>query len=57
MPGLTKDEHIVEQGDVVLLKLVPVDPRSLMQGDHLDLHRPIYAQIREALQPDAAEPE
>lgn len=31
-------ERLLETGRVVLLELVPVDPRSLMQGDYMQLH-------------------
>lgn len=30
-------ESLLRQGDLILLELVPVDPRSLMQGDYMDL--------------------
>ena len=30
-------EKIIDQGDLVLLALAPVDPRSLMQGDYMRL--------------------
>jgi uncharacterized membrane-anchored protein len=31
-------EHLLEHGQVVLLELAPVDPRSLMQGDYMALN-------------------
>jgi len=31
-----KEQHL-KQGDTVYLKLAPVDPRSLMQGDYMAL--------------------
>lgn len=31
-------EEILEDGELVLLKLAPVDPRSLMQGDYMRLN-------------------
>ena len=34
--GLGK-ERILSSGQLVLLELVPVDPRSLLQGDYMDL--------------------
>ncbi|WP_434662955.1 GDYXXLXY domain-containing protein [Aeromonas sp. NJAU223] len=37
-------EHAMASGDVVLLPLAPVDPRSLMQGDYMRLN---YALARE----------
>ena len=30
-------EEILEEGQLVLLELAPVDPRSLLQGDYMDL--------------------
>ena len=32
-----KKEQILKDGRLVLLQLVPVDPRSLMQGDYMRL--------------------
>ncbi|MGL5293385.1 MAG: GDYXXLXY domain-containing protein, partial [Aeromonas sp.] len=31
-------ERALSQGEVVLLELAPVDPRSLMQGDYMRLN-------------------
>jgi uncharacterized membrane-anchored protein len=36
--GIYQREHLLTQGRVVLLKLSPVDPRSLMQGDYMRLN-------------------
>lgn len=47
--SLTAKEDILEDGKLVLLELAPVDPRSLMQGDYMDLS---YAVLRE-LQADS----
>jgi len=35
--NILKKEQLLESGDIVLLELVPVDPRSLMQGDYMRL--------------------
>ena len=35
--SIYKKEQHLEKGQVVFLKLVPVDPRSLMQGDYMAL--------------------
>lgn len=35
---LFKKEEILKKGDLVLLALAPVDPRSLMQGDYMILN-------------------
>ena len=45
-------EAILEDGRVVLLELVPVDPRSLMQGDYMALR---FKVVRDAFQPAPAE--
>lgn len=39
VPGvlIAQKERLLETGRVVLLPLAPVDPRSLMQGDYMDL--------------------
>lgn len=36
--SLTRKEKIIAAGDLILLKLAPVDPRSLMQGDYMRLN-------------------
>lgn len=36
--GIYQRERLVTEGRVVLLKLSPVDPRSLMQGDYMRLN-------------------
>ncbi|MBO5829966.1 MAG: GDYXXLXY domain-containing protein [Paludibacteraceae bacterium] len=33
-----KNEKVLSEGEIVLLELRPVDPRSLMQGDYMTLH-------------------
>jgi uncharacterized membrane-anchored protein len=35
--GIAARERLLREGQVVLLELVPVDPRSLMQGDYMRL--------------------
>ncbi|GAB3193879.1 putative membrane-anchored protein [Pontibacter aydingkolensis] len=35
--SVTEKEEILENGELVLLELAPVDPRSLMQGDYMRL--------------------
>lgn len=35
--SIVKKEEILSEGKLVLLKLAPVDPRSLMQGDYMTL--------------------
>lgn len=36
--SIFKKEALLEEGKLVLLKLAPVDPRSLMQGDYMRLN-------------------
>ncbi|MGY3868789.1 GDYXXLXY domain-containing protein [Aeromonas crassostreae] len=36
--GVWRVEHAIETGEPVLLRLAPVDPRSLMQGDYMRLN-------------------
>ena len=40
-----KKENLLENGQLVLLKLAPVDPRSLMQGDYMTLRYDISENI------------
>ncbi|AXY73801.1 hypothetical protein D3H65_07340 [Paraflavitalea soli] len=42
--SISKKETILHKGTLVLLELAPVDPRSLIQGDYMDLR---YAIARE----------
>jgi len=42
--AILRYERILDEGDIVLLPLAPVDPRSLMQGD--------YMRLRYAVEPD-----
>ena len=44
--GVSGKEKLIAEGDLLLLELAPVDPRSLMQGDYMTLD---YALEREAL--------
>ena len=36
--SVAKKEELLKDGQLVLLELAPVDPRSLMQGDYMALH-------------------
>lgn len=38
-------EHAMSQGEVVLIELAPVDPRSLMQGDYMRLNYALARQL------------
>ncbi|MGO4326968.1 GDYXXLXY domain-containing protein [Cupriavidus sp. 2TAF22] len=41
-------EHLLARGDTLYLRLAPVDPRSLMQGDYMALNFAIADAIRAA---------
>lgn len=43
--SVVKKEDILKKGQLVLLKLAPVDPRSLMQGDYMDLSYEIVQNV------------
>ena len=42
---VTGKERILREGELILLDLVPVDPRSLLQGDYMQLRYAIGADI------------
>jgi uncharacterized membrane-anchored protein len=50
--GIAGKERLLARGDTVYLRLAPVDPRSLMQGDYMALNFAIGAAIRAAQQPE-----
>lgn len=56
--SVARYERILAGGEVVLLELAPVDPRSLMQGDYMRLNFAVAADIVAARRvlPEAAEP-
>jgi uncharacterized membrane-anchored protein len=43
--SITKKEELLKEGQLVLLELAPVDPRSLMQGDYMALRYKISENI------------
>ena len=47
--SVVKKEELLKNGRLVLLKLVPVDPRSLMQGDYMALRYDISRGFSETL--------
>lgn len=49
--GIYKNETIKKEGERVFLKLAPVDPRSLMQGDYMRLRYEVENDIQKALIP------
>lgn len=45
-------EQLLKHGEVVVLRLAPVDPRSLMQGDYMALEFVVAQQIGERVRAD-----
>ncbi|MCF3099592.1 hypothetical protein EHZ86_20645 [Aeromonas australiensis] len=45
-------ERAISSGEVVLLRLAPVDPRSLMQGDYMRLNYEIARELASSGKPD-----
>lgn len=43
--SVIKKETLMSNGTEILLRLVPVDPRSLMQGDYMALNYQIFEKI------------
>jgi len=54
--GIAGKERLLARGDTVFLRLAPVDPRSLMQGDYMALNFDIGNQIRATRAQDAQVP-
>ncbi len=52
--NIYKKEQIIENGQIVLLKLAPVDPRSLMQGDYMRLRFSIENTLLEKNEAESA---
>ncbi|MCJ8318792.1 MAG: GDYXXLXY domain-containing protein [Colwellia sp.] len=47
--SIYKKEALIENGQLVFLKLAPVDPRSIMQGDYMALRFAMESEIITAL--------
>jgi len=47
--NINKKQDLIENGDALLFKLAPVDPRSLIQGDYMRLRFEMAASILEKL--------
>ena len=45
--AVAQKEHLMANGELVLLELAPVDPRSLMSGDYMRLDYAIHDAMRE----------
>ncbi len=46
--GVYGKERLIRTGEPVLLELAPVDPRSLIQGDYMDLRYKIAADLEQS---------
>lgn len=47
--AITQNEDVLKNGTPILLELAPVDPRSLMQGDYMELSYTILGHINDKL--------
>lgn len=47
--SIWQKQQIVDDGQIILLKLAPVDPRSLMQGDYMILRYDLADQLADPL--------
>lgn len=47
--AVVEKEKVLREGELVLLELAPVDPRSLMQGDYMALAYAVEPEVRQAL--------
>lgn len=45
--AILQKEETIQEGKLVLLRLAPVDPRSLIQGDYMQLNYAINDELRE----------
>jgi uncharacterized membrane-anchored protein len=45
--AVAQKEHLMSNGELVLLELAPVDPRSLMSGDYMRLEYALHDAMRE----------
>jgi len=46
--GIVGREHVISREDVIYLRLAPIDPRSLMQGDYMALNFAIGLEVAAA---------
>jgi len=47
--SINKKENILKNGKLILLQLAPIDPRSLMQGDYMELRYQIAQKTDEKM--------
>ena len=45
---IVRKERLIETGEVLYLQLAPVDPRSLIQGDYMELDLAVSARLSES---------
>lgn len=45
--SVVRKETLIKEGQLILLELAPVDPRSLMQGDYMELRYKISENLNE----------
>lgn len=45
---IVQKEHVIEDGETLLLRLAPQDPRSLLQGDYMALRYAMAADVASA---------
>ncbi|WP_114194821.1 GDYXXLXY domain-containing protein [Edaphovirga cremea] len=45
--SIYQKQHLLAKGDIIILELAPVDPRSLMQGDYMALNYALVTPINE----------
>ncbi|MBB1317492.1 GDYXXLXY domain-containing protein [Shewanella sp. SR43-4] len=48
-----QQEQLLANGEIILFKLAPVDPRSLMQGDYMELNYDIATAISWSVEQDS----
>lgn len=51
--SIWKNEHVVRQGTTLFVELIPVDPRSMMQGDYMTLTFALPQDVRLQSSPSA----
>ncbi|KAA3640847.1 MAG: DUF4401 domain-containing protein [Proteobacteria bacterium] len=50
--GIMQKQQLIKHGDLLFLKLAPVDPRSLLQGDYMRLRFAVLDQVQTAPRSD-----
>lgn len=53
--AIWEKETILRDGETIFLRLAPVDPRSLMQGDYMRLRYQVAVEAEEILQKDTSD--